>query len=205
MTTGQSFTLNATVRNQGTGSSASTTLRYYQSSNATISTSDTEVGTDSVDGLSASGTSADSISLNAPSSAGTYYYGACVESVSGESNTDNNCSDGVSVTVSSSSGGGGGGGNTVPSTPSLNAWINATGSEAQRLLDQATICRAGLEFPRDTFCVNAQQTILVGHLNSDEGLVLLGRSVFRAGGDIRLGGIVLERRGDVRVLTQFNP
>ena len=204
LTTGQSFTLSATVRNQGTGSSAATTLRYYRSSNATISTSDTEVGTDSVSGLSASGTSAESISLTAPSSAGTYYYGACVESVSGESSTDNNCSDGVSVTVSSSEGGGGGG-NTVPSTPSLNAWINATGSESQRLLDQATICRAGLEFPRDTFCVNTQQTILVGHLNSGEGLVIQGSFISRTGGDIRLSGIVLERRGDVRVLTQFNP
>ena len=100
LTTGQSFTLNATVRNQGTGSSVSTTLRYYQSSNATISTSDTEVDTDSVDGLSASGTSAESVSLNAPSSAGTYYYGACVASVTGESDTNNNCSDGVRVTVS---------------------------------------------------------------------------------------------------------
>ena len=110
LTTGQSFTLSATVRNQGTGSSAATTLRYYRSSNATISTSDTEVGTDSVSGLSASGTSAESISLNAPSSAGTYYYGACVNSVTGESDTNNNCSDGVSVTVSSSSGGGGSGG-----------------------------------------------------------------------------------------------
>ena len=109
LTTGQSFTLSATVRNQGMGSSAETTLRYYRSSNATISTSDTEVGTDSVSGLSASGTSAESISLNAPSSAGTYYYGACVESVTGESDTNNNCSDGMSVTVSSSSGGGGSG------------------------------------------------------------------------------------------------
>ena len=207
LTTGQSFTLSATVRNQGTGSSASTTLRYYQSSNSTISTSDTEVGTDSVSGLSASATSDESISLTASSSAGMYYYGACVESVSGESNTDNNCSDGVSVTVSSSSGGGGGsgGGNTVPRDPALSAWINAEGDEAQRLLNQATICRAGLEFPRDTFCVNERQTILVGHLNSGEGLVLLGRSVFRAGGDIRLSGIVLERRGDVRVLTEFSP
>ena len=117
LTTGQSFTLSATVRNQGTGSSASTTLRYYQSSNATISTSDTSVGTDSVNGLSASGTSAESISLNAPSSAGTYYYGACVASVSGESDTNNNCSDGVSVTVSSSSGNGGGGGGSDSYTP----------------------------------------------------------------------------------------
>ncbi len=99
LTTGQSFTLSAMVRNQGTGSSAATTLRYYRSSNSTISTSDTEIGTDTVNGLSASGTSAESISLNAPSSAGTYYYGACVESVSGESDTGNNCSDAVSVTV----------------------------------------------------------------------------------------------------------
>ena len=106
LTTGQSFTLRATVRNSGTGSAAATTLRYYRSSNLTILTSDTEVGTDSVNGLSASGTSAESISLTAPSSAGTYYYGACVASVSGESNTDNNCSDGVRVTVSSGSGGG---------------------------------------------------------------------------------------------------
>ena len=105
LTTGQSFTLRATVRNQGTEQAAATTLQYYRSSNATISSSDTEVGTDGVNSLSAGGTSAESISLNAPSSTGTYYYGACVDPVSGESNTDNNCSSGVSVTVS---GGGGG-------------------------------------------------------------------------------------------------
>ena len=107
LTTGQSFTLGATVRNQGNASSAATTLRYYRSSNATISTDDTEVGTDAVSTLSAGGTSAESISLNAPSDAGTYYYGACVESVSGESDTGNNCSSGARVTVS----GGGGGAN----------------------------------------------------------------------------------------------
>ncbi|MCY3738599.1 MAG: T9SS type A sorting domain-containing protein [Gemmatimonadaceae bacterium] len=96
---GASFTLRATVRNQGSGRSASTTLRYYRSTDATITTSDTEVGTDYVGSLSAGRTSAESISLRAPSSAGTYYYGACVESVSGESNTGNNCSSAVTVTV----------------------------------------------------------------------------------------------------------
>ena len=105
LTTGQSFTLRATVRNQSNASSASTTLRYFRSSNATISADDVEVGTDAVSSLSAGGGSAESISLSAPSSAGTYYYGACVDNVSGESNTNNNCSSGVSVTVS---GGGGG-------------------------------------------------------------------------------------------------
>ena len=98
-TTGESFTLSATVRNQGDGSSAATTLRYYRSADSTISSSDTAVGTDPVGGLAASGTSAESTSVTAPSTAGTYYYGACVDSVSGESNTGNNCSSGVTVTV----------------------------------------------------------------------------------------------------------
>ena len=96
---GESFTLSAAVRNQGNGLSASTTLRYYRSPDATISTSDTAVGTDAVGGLAASGTSAESISLTAPSAAGTYYYGACVDPVSGESDTGNNCSSGVRVTA----------------------------------------------------------------------------------------------------------
>ena len=100
---GGAFTLSATVRNQGNGLSASTTLRYYRSPNATISTSDTAVGTDAVGGLAASGTSAESISLTAPSTAGTYYYGACVDPVSGESDTGNNCSNSSAVTVPSGS------------------------------------------------------------------------------------------------------
>ena len=94
-----SFTLNATVRNQGDGSSAATTLRYYRSTDATISGTDTQVDTDAVSALAASGTSAESIGLTAPASAGRYYYGACVDDVTGESDTSNNCSDAVTVTV----------------------------------------------------------------------------------------------------------
>ena len=103
-TAGASFTLNATVRNQGSGSSAFTTLRYYQSTDSTITADDTAVGTDSVGGLSAAGSSAESFSLTAPSTAGTYYYGACVDPVDGESDTTNNCSSAESVTVVSASG-----------------------------------------------------------------------------------------------------
>ena len=93
------FTLNATVRNRGSGASAPSRLVYYRSADSTISTSDTQVGTDPVGGLAASGTSNESIDLTAPSSAGTYYYGACVDPLSGESNTGNNCSGAVAVTV----------------------------------------------------------------------------------------------------------
>ena len=96
---GESFTFTVTVRNQGAGQAAATTLRYYRSTDATISTGDTEVGTDAVSTLTAAGTSDESISLTAPSTAGTYYYGACVDSVSGESVTGNNCSDSRAVTV----------------------------------------------------------------------------------------------------------
>ena len=97
--TGGSFTLSATVTNGGDRESPATTLRYYRSTDATISSSDTEVGTDAVGALSASGTSAESIDLTAPSTAGRYYYGACVEAVSGESDTTNNCSAAVQVDV----------------------------------------------------------------------------------------------------------
>ena len=97
---GGSFTLSATVSNGGDGPSVATTLRYYQSTDGTISDSDTEVGTDAVGVLAASGTSDQSIGLTAPSDAGTYYYGACVDAVTGESNSGNNCSSGVQVTVS---------------------------------------------------------------------------------------------------------
>ena len=96
---GASFTLSATVRNRGNGSSAPTTLRYYRSTDSTITSDDTQVGMDLVGGLAAAGTRNESISLNAPSSAGTYYYGACVEPVSGEDSTGNNCSDAVQVKV----------------------------------------------------------------------------------------------------------
>lgn len=100
---GAQFTFSAVVRNRGSSRAGSTTLRYYRSSNSTISPSDGEVGTDAVAGLAASATANESIRLTAPSNAGTYYYGACVDAVSGESSTTNNCSDGVAVEV----GGGG--------------------------------------------------------------------------------------------------
>ena len=105
LTAGQSFTLSATVRNRGSARAAATTLRYYRSTNSTISSSDTAVGSDRVSALAAGASGAESISLRAPSSAGTYYYGACVEPVGDESDTDNNCSAAVRVTVESGGGG----------------------------------------------------------------------------------------------------
>ena len=96
---GAQFTFSATVWNVGDGDAATTTLRYYRSTDATITTSDTEVGTDAVAALVASASSYESVTLSAPSTPGTYYYGACVDAVAKESDTTNNCSSSVAVTV----------------------------------------------------------------------------------------------------------
>ena len=99
LTPGQAFTLHVTVHNQGDQQAAATMLHYYRSNNSTITASDTEVGTGAVDSLAASATSEESIELTA--SVGVErYYGACVASVRGEINTDNNCSSAVKITVS---------------------------------------------------------------------------------------------------------
>ena len=96
---GGTFTLSATVRNASGESSAATTLRFYRSTDATIATSDTEVGTEAVAGLAASGSTSQSLEVSAPSTPGTYYYGACVDAVTDASNTRNNCSSSVRITV----------------------------------------------------------------------------------------------------------
>ena len=96
---GAQFTLSATVRNDGNGAAAATTLRYYRSSDATITTSDTDVGTDAITRLAAAGSSSQSVELTSPATPGTYYYGACVDTVTDETDTTNNCSTSVQVVV----------------------------------------------------------------------------------------------------------
>ena len=99
MLIGASFTLAAMVSNDGTASSPATTLRYYLSADATISSADTEVAADAVAALAIGVSSSESASVTAPSTPGTYYYGVCVDAVSGESDTTNNCSSAVSILV----------------------------------------------------------------------------------------------------------
>ena len=103
LSTGQRFTLFATVRNQGNGTSGSTTLQYYHWRSSTRSW--VTVGSDSVGALRAGSSSSETIILTAPSSTGTHYYAACVAAVSGERNTSN-CSSNREVTVGRSAGGG---------------------------------------------------------------------------------------------------
>ena len=97
LTTGQVFSLFATVRNVGTGTAAATTLRYYRWQASTREW--VRVGSDPVDTLLPSASSAELVRLRAPSTTGTHYYTACVDSVAREANKRNCASRSIHVTV----------------------------------------------------------------------------------------------------------
>ena len=96
---GETFRLYATLKNQGRGVSTATKLRYYRSTDAVISTEDTQLSSAQRDPLAANATIRRYLPVTAPATPGTYYYGVCVDSVSDESDTANNCSITVRVTV----------------------------------------------------------------------------------------------------------
>lgn len=96
---GDAFSALAIVSNDSDGPSDSTTLRYYRSTNSTISTLDSQIGTDSISALSAGGTQGANTPAVAPGFEGTWWIGACVDSVSREASTTNNCSSGAEITV----------------------------------------------------------------------------------------------------------
>ncbi len=100
LTTGQFFNIHAMVANIGTQlSDRETTLRYYLSSNAVISTHDTELATDSLGTLDAGGNILKIASVQAPFRPLTYWVGACVDAVDNESNKNNQCSNAYLINV----------------------------------------------------------------------------------------------------------
>ena len=99
VTPGTPLSLSVTVTNRGTESSAATTVRFFQSTDQTITAGDTQVGSDGVPALGPSGTSVHSASLTAPATPATYYYGVCLDAMPGDSDTTNDCSSAVAVRV----------------------------------------------------------------------------------------------------------
>ena len=87
---GERFTLYAAIINQGDGPSDSIALRYYSSGSG-------ELDMDPVRGLDAGENREFSATLTPPLSAGEYHYWACVHSVPRESDTQNNCSEDVTL------------------------------------------------------------------------------------------------------------
>jgi len=95
---GGRFRLRATVGNGGGGGSPATTLRYHRSADAAVTPADAELDEEDVPALAAGAGGTWSLEQTAPTRAGTYHYGACVDAVAGETDTSNNCS-AVAVTV----------------------------------------------------------------------------------------------------------
>ena len=97
---GRSLTFQGRIRNVGNEVSPATTLRFYRSRNQTIATDGTFLGMVALGTIAASSRiDSETLTLTAPSAAGTYYYGACVDAVTDESDTTNNCSDARPITV----------------------------------------------------------------------------------------------------------
>ena len=200
---GESFTLNLSVHNVGQGRLiGATTLRYYRSSDAGISVNDAEVGTDVVNGLDAGAQSDESVSLAAPSSAGTYYYGGCVDGVDGESKTTNNCSRGVEVDVSEDNRGGGGTddhGNTfatatLAAIPSTTAGELEEGDDRDYFLvaaDRATSITVETTGSTDTYgtLFDDNEGLLIEDDDSGSGVN------FRIETDVAAGDYYIEVRG----------
>lgn len=98
---GARFELSASVRNIGTANAPSTELRFHRSRDSSISDLEIEEGAAPIRDLAPGESQPEAMELEAPLAAGTYYYGACVDAVPAESNTFNNCSPGVRITVGS--------------------------------------------------------------------------------------------------------
>ena len=95
----ESITLTATVRNVGADSLTASTLRWYRSTDSTITTADTPVGMNAVSILAAGDSLTFSNTITVPNTLGTYYYGVCVDPVTNESDSNNNCSSSMKVVV----------------------------------------------------------------------------------------------------------
>ena len=127
---GETFKITATIYNEGDGPAAPTTWRLYRSNDASISRGDTEVRNvdNSWEHDPNSGIDWIMLNLSAPSRVGTYYYGVCVDSVSGESNTRNNCSDGVQLVVE-----------RTPSSPDLVATVTMAGDRGVMWMGEPSV------------------------------------------------------------------
>ena len=98
LTVGDTFNLTAAVQNNGEAPSGVAGIRWYRSSDSVIDVGDTELVRDTLHSAIAAGATR-SISRNTVGEAGTFYYGACLFGVRGETNTTNNCSAGVAVSA----------------------------------------------------------------------------------------------------------
>ncbi len=105
VTLAEQVIIHAPITNQGTVSAPKTWIQFYLSTDETISVSDTLLSGalappfEQINPLAAGAQRTFSLTTPAPANTGDYWYGSCVMGVTNESNTWNNCSEGVPVTI----------------------------------------------------------------------------------------------------------
>ena len=173
LTPRESFTLRARVRNHGEAESESTVLRYFRSSDSTITTDDELLGSDPISRLDVSAGEEQLIDLNAPNEAGVYYYGGCVRRVAGENRTDDNCSGAVRTNVTDTGAGGAIIGQRY-ALPLVLSTANPLQQGFVRLINRSdrsstvrvyAIDDAGMRFDPFDVQIHARETV---HFNSDD-------------------------------------
>ena len=98
---GRALTYSSAVHNRGTAVSAATTVRFYLSTDNTFTGADTEIATMALSSIEPDGAAGVDLDLRIPddTESGTYYIGYCVDVVPGETNTANNCAQGIVMEV----------------------------------------------------------------------------------------------------------
>ena len=106
-TPGDSVTFEFRIRNQGTVASNETTIRAMRSPNPIVSILDTELRSYPLSSVAAAEDRAFQLTIvvDASTAPGTVYIGMCIDAVTGESNTRNNCSPGARLTTPATSSG----------------------------------------------------------------------------------------------------
>ena len=108
----------------------------------------------------------------------------------------------------------GGGSPPQPPQPQILSYSNyirayeaGDGDLVKELFNRATELRAGLEFPRDTFAVDRERGILIAHAANGLGVIDrgVGQRLEMFGDDYIGRSIVFEKRGNLRVLTHYQP
>ncbi|MYG16960.1 MAG: hypothetical protein F4207_11150, partial [Gemmatimonadetes bacterium] len=100
----QDVNFKATIANRGTRASAPTTIRFLVSSNSTITTADQELEMANVPTTAPNEGGTWNVSVSSRRSQ-TAYFGVCIDPVSGETNTQNNCSQGIQIRFGTGAGG----------------------------------------------------------------------------------------------------
>ena len=100
--------------------------------------------------------------------------------------------------------------NRVAANPSYSEFLQAFNADDKKLINElarrATPLRANLEFPRNTFAVDSERGIVVAHKSDGRGVLIKGGpGGVVVGGDMNLGWLTFEKRGQLRVLSHYEP